>query len=117
MEGQAKTDLSQIRTAMDETKVSEKNWSFLTPHALVLMALARDPFLRVRDLAVQVNVTQRAIHRFIRILCEVGYLEKSLVGKRSRYRINPSNTVRHPDGVHFSISAMLQILSELEPPV
>ena len=34
-------------------------WTFLTNHAHVLLCLARDPALRLRDLATQVGITDR----------------------------------------------------------
>lgn len=40
-------------------------WTFLTNHAHVLLCLARDPELRLRDVAERVGVTERAVQRIV----------------------------------------------------
>jgi DNA-binding MarR family transcriptional regulator len=35
------------------------DWTFLTNHAHVLLAIARDPDLRLRDIAELVGITER----------------------------------------------------------
>ena len=48
------------------------SWNFLTNHAHVLMAIARDPDLRQRDIAYAVGITVGAVQRIIHELLEDG---------------------------------------------
>ena len=60
-------------------------WTFLTNHAHVWLCLARDPTLRLRDLAELVGITERAVHRIVHDLAEEGYLEVTLPSGQSAY--------------------------------
>jgi predicted ArsR family transcriptional regulator len=61
-------------------------WTFLTNHAHVLFCLAERPDdVRVRDVAVRVGITERAVQRILGELEAAGYLERSRVGRRSVY--------------------------------
>jgi hypothetical protein len=40
------------------------NWSFLTNHARVLLYIAHDPGLRLRDIAARVGTTERRRNTF-----------------------------------------------------
>lgn len=71
-------------------------WTFLTNHAHVLACLRTDPRLRVRDLADQIGVTERAAHRILTDLTEAGYVVKEREGRRNRYRLDLDHPMRHP---------------------
>jgi DNA-binding IclR family transcriptional regulator len=72
----------------------KKKWTFLSNHALVLLWLAREPDLRVSDLAKEVGISERATYGILRDLCETGYLTRSRDGRRARYRINTGAPMR-----------------------
>jgi predicted ArsR family transcriptional regulator len=72
------------------------HWTFLTNHAHVLLCLAEDPELRVRDIAVRVGITERAALRILRDLADAGYLERVRVGRRNLYRLRLDGPMRHP---------------------
>lgn len=72
------------------------DWTFLTNHAHVLIAIARDREARLRDVAEQVGITERATQAIVHDLVAAGYLERERVGRRNRYRINESLPLRHP---------------------
>ncbi len=61
----------------------------------VLVCLARDPDLRMRDVAEAVGVTERAVQQIVRELVHNGYVEKEKDGRRNRYRIVESARFRH----------------------
>ncbi len=63
------------------------SWSFLSTHGRVLIALTRDPELRLRDIAVQVGITERAAQNIVNELVDGGYLERTRVGRRNRYLV------------------------------
>jgi len=64
-------------------------WSFLTNHAQVLLCIARDPAIRLRDIGDAVGITERAAHRIVGELADAGYISRERVGRRNRYRIQP----------------------------
>ena len=85
-------------------------WVVLTNHAHVLLSVARDPEIRARDIAVQVGVTERAAQRILADLVENGYVTKTKIGRRNRYRVNPKGRLRHPVFRDFQIGPLLEVL-------
>jgi predicted transcriptional regulator of viral defense system len=71
-------------------------WTFLTNHAHVLLAIARDPTARLRDVADTVGVTERAAQAIVADLEAGGYLRRTRVGRRNNYTVNPGARFRHP---------------------
>jgi DNA-binding transcriptional regulator PaaX len=72
----------------------KKNWTFLSNHGLVLLWIAREPDLRVNDLAREVGISERATYAVLADLCEAGYLTRMREGRRARYRINSDAPMR-----------------------
>lgn len=70
-------------------------WTFLTNHSHVLVCLAADPDLRMREIAELVGITERATQRIIAELVEGGYLVKERDGRRNRYTVNGDASLRH----------------------
>lgn len=87
------------------------SWTFLTNHAHVMVCLSRDPTLRVRDLAVAVGVTERAVVRILGELAAEGFVEISREGRRNRYRIVPGRTLRHPVEAGVAVEVLLALIS------
>ncbi|MET4705636.1 putative ArsR family transcriptional regulator [Frigoribacterium sp. UYMn621] len=71
-------------------------WTFLTNHAHVLLCVADNPNARLRDVAEQVGITERAAQRIVTELEEAGYLERERDGRRNIYRLNTAMPLRHP---------------------
>jgi hypothetical protein len=88
------------------------NWTFLTNHAGVLACLAKEPGVRLRDIAARVDITERAAHR---IVCELeveGYLTRHKVGARNFYELHPDRPLRPPADSGLSIGDLLSMLLE-----
>src|SRR5436309_13286908 len=58
---------------------------FFTNHMEVLALLTQQPDLRLREIALEVGITERATHRIISELVERGYLSRERAGARNRY--------------------------------
>ena len=71
-------------------------WSFLTSHARVLLCIAHDPGVRLRDIAVQVGISERAAYGIVTDLTEAGYVVKHKDGRRNRYQIQARLPLRRP---------------------
>src|SRR5687767_7491475 len=63
------------------------SWSFLTNHAQVLICLAEDPDIRLRELGDTVGITERAAHRIVVDLIAAGYVSRERNGRRNRYTV------------------------------
>jgi len=97
------------QTAPDATR----SWTFFTNHAHVLFCLARDPRLRLRDLAVQVGITERAVQRIVSDLESSGYLRVVREGRRNRYRVEVDAPLRHVVEGHCTVGELIDcVLSD-----
>lgn len=88
-------------------------WTFLTNHSHVLICLARDPELRLRDLAGLVGITERAVQSIVGDLETAGYVERTRVGRRNRYTVHPDRPMRHPVEAGHSVAELLEVLTPL----
>jgi hypothetical protein len=75
------------------------SWGFLTNHALVLLCIARDPGVRLRDIAVSVGITERSAFGIVSDLAAAGYIVKEKGGRRNRYRVEAGLPVPVPESV------------------
>lgn len=85
-------------------------WTFLSNHAHVLLLIARDPEVRLRAVAVQVGITERAVQRIVAELEEGRYLERERTGRRNRYRVHPELPLRHPVEAHRDVGPLLTLI-------
>jgi DNA-binding transcriptional ArsR family regulator len=95
----------------------EKNpdWTFLSNHAHVLLCIAKAPEIRLRDVAEQVGITERAVQRIVADLEDGGYLSRAREGRRNRYEVHANRPLRHPIESHREVSRLLALT--LEPAV
>jgi DNA-binding MarR family transcriptional regulator len=89
---------------------TNSTWNFLTSHTQVLLALRRDPDVRLRDIAATVGITERAAQRIVTDLVESGYVERTRIGRRNRYKVNPHGRMRHPEQFEHEIGELLDLL-------
>lgn len=92
---------------MSSESATARSWTFLSNHAHVLVAIARNPELRQREIADQVGVTLGAVQRIIAELEAAGYLRHERVGRRNRYEIDLDQPLRHPLESHRTIVDLL----------
>jgi DNA-binding transcriptional ArsR family regulator len=71
-------------------------WKFLTNHAHVLLCVAHEPQIRLREIADAVGITERAAHRIIAELEEGGYITRERQGRRNLYCFHSDAVMRHP---------------------
>ena len=95
---------------MSEDRFQLGSWTFLTNHAHVLLCLARDSTLRMRDLALEVGITERAVQGIVSDLEEAGYVERVRTGRRNSYRIDKSLHLRHPIEQHKTIADLIRAI-------
>ena len=86
-------------------------WRFLTNHTQVLLCIARTPDVRLRDVAQEVGITERAAQRILADLVEAGYVNRERRGRRNQYRVNPHAHMRHPAQEGQEIQGLLELLA------
>jgi DNA-binding MarR family transcriptional regulator len=86
-------------------------WTFLTNHAQVLLCLAQNPDIRLRDVAEQVGITERATQRILAELVDAGYVHTERIGRRNRYTVDRQHAMRHSAQRGHEIGALLEALT------
>jgi hypothetical protein len=87
-----------------------ERWTFLTNYGHVLLCIAADPAIRLRDVAAKVGITERAAQRIVADLIDGGYLEASKQGRRNQYRVNGALPLRHPIEEQSQVAALLALI-------
>jgi len=94
----------------DSRPATPPRWDFLTNHAHVLVCVARDPGIRLRDIATAVGITERAAHRIVSELVEEGYVVRERQGRRNHYQVQAKLRLRHPLVDEREIGELLRLL-------
>ncbi|AUY47792.1 helix-turn-helix domain-containing protein [Streptomyces sp. CB01881] len=95
---------------MENNTAAARRWTFLTNHARVLVQIARDPGIRVRDIATSCLLTERAVQRIIADLEEAGYLTHERTGRSNHYHVIAGKQLRHPADSGPSLAELLSVL-------
>ena len=85
-------------------------WTFLTNHTLVLVCIADDRGVRLRDVADRVGITERAAQSIVADLVAAGYLSRTRVGRRNQYEIHADHPLRHPVESHRTVGGLVDFL-------
>ena len=98
---------------MPKSKIPQKPpWTFLTNHGHVVLSLAHNPDILVRELAVRVGITERAVQRILCELADAGYITREKTGRRTRYTIDRKRALRHPVEAAHSIGDLIGLVVE-----
>lgn len=84
-------------------------WTFLSNHSHVLIALAKDPDLTIRDLALEVGITERAVAQILTDLQAARVLSKRRVGRRNVYFVDANAPLRHAVESHRTVADILRL--------
>jgi len=85
-------------------------WSLLSNHGHVLLCIARDSNVRVREIARSVGITERAVHRILGELEEAGVIARTRQGRRTHYQINEQIPLRHPIEAGHSVGELVRLV-------
>jgi DNA-binding MarR family transcriptional regulator len=91
-------------------KLQDPRWSLLTPHALVLLCIARAPDTRVRDIAEFVGISERGAHQIVADLVSARYVQRTRVGRRNRYAIEEKTALKHVPLRHRRVASIIALL-------
>ena len=84
-------------------------WTFLSNHGHILLCVARDPNIRVREIAQAVGITERAVQRILGELEAAGVISRSRNGRRTHYEIDEELPLRHPVEADHTIEELLSL--------
>lgn len=85
------------------------NWTFLTHHGHVLVAVAQNPELTIDQIASSVGITARATAGILNDLVEAGYVVKDKVGRNNRYTVHGELSMRHPLNDKTKVADLLSL--------
>jgi hypothetical protein len=87
------------------------SWAFLTNHARVLLCIARDPGIRLRDIAARLDITERSAYGIVTDLTQAGYIVKQKDGRRNRYQIQTHLPLPEPTSRERTLGEVLAVLT------
>ena len=88
----------------------EAKWTFLTNHAHVLLCLAGQPDMLLREVAAQVGITERGVQKIVAELVAAGLLTKERDGRRNSYKLNTLQPLRHPIEAHCTVDGLIRFV-------
>ena len=86
------------------------NWGFLTNHGRALVCIARDPSVRLRDIAAALDISERGAYGIVTDLAEAGYIFKEKDGRRNRYAIQAHRPLGESVARQRTIGEVLTLL-------
>ncbi|MBN4064598.1 winged helix-turn-helix transcriptional regulator [Dehalococcoides mccartyi] len=89
----------------------QTTWTFLTNHSHVLFAISKTSDIRVREIAVLVGITERAVLRIVQELSDAGFVVINKFGRENRYSVTSDVPLRHPLEQHRKVSELLEMLA------
>ena len=90
---------------------SDRRWFFFTNHFHALLYVARNPDARLRTVADEIGVTERAAHRILTELSRSGYLTITKNGRRNHYRVMPGAHLRHESNVNVPLEPLVELVN------
>lgn len=102
---------SAPRKKSTKADTASSRWTFLTNHTHVLAIIHEHPDKILREVAVEVGITERAVQGIVQDLEDAGYITRERVGRRNHYKVNKTKKLRHPIESHRKIGELLQLIS------
>ncbi len=90
-------------------------WGFLTNHGRALLCIARDPDVRLREIAQSLNITERSAYAIVNDLTTAGYVIKKRDGRRNRYAIQQHRRLAEPTLRERTIGEVVALLADERP--
>ena len=91
---------------------SQHGFSFFTNYAHVLLLIAQASDVRMRELAADIGITERAIQRIIEELVTAGYLSVKKEGRRNRYDVRVELPLKRLPVAHRTVGDLVRFANE-----
>ncbi|MGK0237323.1 MAG: DNA-binding MarR family transcriptional regulator [Candidatus Pelagisphaera sp.] len=107
-----RSNSSETPSRVNQKSSSKKpdSWTFFSNHAHVLLCLHRDPDVLLREVAVEVGITERAVQKIVAELEDAQVVTRKRVGRRNHYMIKKRAKLRHPIESHRTVSDLLEFV-------
>lgn len=102
---------AQMPPSAPPSEATGPHWTFLTNHTHVLVLLSRNPSIVLREVAVQVKITERAVQRIIADLESGGIIQREKIGRQNHYLIQADQPLRHVIESHRTIGDLLALIN------
>jgi DNA-binding IclR family transcriptional regulator len=86
-------------------------WSFLTNHGRALLCIARDPEVRLKEIATTLTISERRAFAIVTDLTDAGYVVKNKAGRRNRYEVQTHLPMPGFTGRDQAIGTVLDLLA------
>ena len=86
-----------------------EQWTILSNHGRVLLVIADDPDVRLRDVAESVGITERAVQMIVADLEDAGYITRQRVGRRNHYVVDANRSFRHPHEADHEVGELIEL--------
>ena len=86
---------------------ASQTWTFLSNHAHVLVCVAKNPDVRLSEVAALVGVRERTVHRIVHELIDAGYISVTKDGRNNVYSVDLDKPLRHPLEADHNIQAII----------
>jgi hypothetical protein len=96
--------------------VATPSWTFLTNHGRVMLCIAHDPGVRLRDIAARLGITERSAYGIVTDLAQAGYIVKQKDGRRNRYQIQTHLPLPEPTSRERTLGEVLALLAGEDAP-
>jgi DNA-binding MarR family transcriptional regulator len=88
------------------------NWSFLTNHGRILLCIAQNPEIRLREIAADLGITERHAFAIVTDLTDAGYVVKQKEGRRNRYQVQNHLALPELPDREQAIGEVLDVLTD-----
>lgn len=93
----------------------EASWTFFTNHGHVLLCLAQEPEMLLREVAQKVGITERMVQKIVSDLEAAGVLVREKIGRQNTYQINAKLPLRHAVEAHCTIQGLIDFVLSAKP--
>ncbi len=90
--------------------MKREGWTFLTNHGHVLVCLASDPNMLLRDVAARIGITERAVQQIVADLEAAGVITRARNGRRNTYALSREGTLRHPLEADVTVGELIDLI-------
>lgn len=107
-------EVDRVSGATSGSSHGTHRWTFLSNHAHVLICLAQDPDIRMRDVANLIGITERAVMKIVSDLEDEGLVRRFREGRRNSYELSLDQPLRHPIEAHRTVGELVQLILDEE---
>ncbi len=103
--------MTRNKTQKEKAADSTKTWTIFTNHAHVMVLLSQNPDMVLREVALKIGITERAVQKIISDLEVTGFIVKEKVGRSNHYKLVLDKPLRHPIEAHKKVKEVIHLIT------